>query len=108
MNKMQWSWFPDDIISMKLGDIIPIDARLLKIDQSALTGESLLDLGDGVYFGFTSKQGEIEVVVIAIGVHTFFGKTVHLVDNTNQVGHVQKASTAIENFCIYGSPSLKT
>jgi H+-transporting ATPase len=37
---------PGDLISIKLGDIIPADARLmegdpLKIDQSALTGESL-------------------------------------------------------------------
>ncbi|KAI7741913.1 hypothetical protein M8C21_008895 [Ambrosia artemisiifolia] len=33
---------------------------------------------------------EIEAVVIATGVHTFFGKAAHLVDSTNQVGHFQK------------------
>ncbi|KAE9465213.1 hypothetical protein C3L33_02890, partial [Rhododendron williamsianum] len=37
-----------------------------------------------------TKQGEIEAVVIATGVHTFFGKAAHLVDSTNQVGHFQK------------------
>lgn len=47
--------------------------------------------GDGVYSGSTVKQGEIEAVVIATGVHTFFGKAAHLVDSTNQVGHFQKA-----------------
>ncbi|KAE8736272.1 Plasma membrane ATPase 1 [Hibiscus syriacus] len=46
--------------------------------------------GDGVYSGSTCKQGEIEAVVIATGVHTFFGKAAHLVDTTNQVGHFQK------------------
>ncbi|GMH16834.1 hypothetical protein Nepgr_018675 [Nepenthes gracilis] len=99
---------PGDIISVKLGDIIPADARLLegdplKIDQSALTGESLpvtKGPGDGVYSGSTCKQGEIEAVVIATGVHTFFGKAAHLVDTTNQVGHFQKVLTAIGNFCI--------
>ncbi|GAB4860701.1 ATPase 11, plasma membrane-type [Ancistrocladus abbreviatus] len=99
---------PGDIISVKLGDIIPADARLLegdplKIDQSALTGESLpvtKGPGDGVYSGSTCKQGEIEAVVIATGVHTFFGKAAHLVDSTNQVGHFQKVLTAIGNFCI--------
>ncbi|XP_010272214.1 PREDICTED: ATPase 11, plasma membrane-type-like [Nelumbo nucifera] len=99
---------PGDIISIKLGDIIPADARLLegdplKIDQSALTGESLpvtKGPGDGVYSGSTCKQGEIEAVVIATGVHTFFGKAAHLVDTTNQVGHFQKVLTAIGNFCI--------
>ncbi|XP_022921831.1 ATPase 8, plasma membrane-type-like [Cucurbita moschata] len=99
---------PGDVISVKLGDIIPADARLLegdplKIDQSALTGESLpvtKNPGDGVFSGSTCKQGEIEAVVIATGVHTFFGKAAHLVDSTNQVGHFQKVLTAIGNFCI--------
>ena len=48
--------------------------------------------GDGVYSGSTCKQGEIEAVVIATGVHTFFGKAAHLVDTTNQVGHFQKVT----------------
>ncbi|KNA22669.1 hypothetical protein SOVF_032250 [Spinacia oleracea] len=99
---------PGDIISIKLGDIVPADARLmdgdpLKIDQSSLTGESLpvtKGPGDGVYSGSTCKQGEIEAIVIATGVHTFFGKAAHLVDSTNQVGHFQKVLTAIGNFCI--------
>ncbi|XP_019055640.1 PREDICTED: ATPase 9, plasma membrane-type [Nelumbo nucifera] len=99
---------PGDVISIKLGDIVPADARLLegdplKIDQSALTGESLpvtKNPGDEVFSGSTCKQGEIEAVVIATGVHTFFGKAAHLVDSTNQVGHFQKVLTAIGNFCI--------
>ncbi|CAI0555869.1 unnamed protein product [Linum tenue] len=99
---------PGDIISIKLGDIVPADARLLegdplKIDQSALTGESLpvtRHPGDEVFSGSTCKQGELEAVVIATGVHTFFGKAAHLVDSTNQVGHFQQVLTAIGNFCI--------
>ncbi|KAJ4718582.1 Plasma membrane ATPase [Melia azedarach] len=99
---------PGDIISIKLGDIIPADARLLdgdplKIDQAALTGESLPVTkmpGDEVFSGSTCKQGEIEAIVIATGVHTFFGKAAHLVDSTNQEGHFQKVLTAIGNFCI--------
>ncbi|KAL2237954.1 UNVERIFIED_CONTAM: Plasma membrane ATPase 1 [Sesamum indicum] len=99
---------PGDVISIKLGDIIPADARLLqgdplKIDQSALTGESLpvtKNPGDGVYSGSTCKQGEIEAVVIATGVHTFFGKAAHLVENTTHVGHFQKVLTSIGNFCL--------
>ncbi|XP_054782343.1 plasma membrane ATPase-like [Prosopis cineraria] len=119
---------PGDVISIKLGDIIPADARLLegdplKIDQSALTGESLpvtKNPSDEIFSGSTVKQGEIEAIVIATGVHTFFGKAAHLVDSTNQVGHFQKVLnflsllmnwdccyffcgqvlTAIGNFCI--------
>ncbi|XP_021819909.1 ATPase 10, plasma membrane-type [Prunus avium] len=99
---------PGDIISIKLGDIVPADARLLegdplKIDQSALTGESLpvtKRTGDEVFSGSTCKHGEIEAVVIATGVHSFFGKAAHLVDSTEVVGHFQQVLTAIGNFCI--------
>ncbi|XP_047941944.1 plasma membrane ATPase 2-like isoform X2 [Salvia hispanica] len=99
---------PGDIVSIKLGDIVPADVRLLegdalKIDQSALTGESLpvnKGPGEAVYSGSTCKLGELEAVVYATGVHTFFGKAAHLVDTTNQVGHFQKVLTAIGNFCI--------
>uniref|UniRef100_A0A1D1XXC7 Plasma membrane ATPase n=1 Tax=Anthurium amnicola TaxID=1678845 RepID=A0A1D1XXC7_9ARAE len=99
---------PGDIISIKLGDIIPADARLLegdplKIDQSTLTGESLpvtKRTGDQVFAGSICKQGEIEAVVIATGVHSFFGKAAHLVDTTESVGHFQKVLTSIGNFCI--------
>ncbi|CAK7356429.1 unnamed protein product [Dovyalis caffra] len=112
---------PGDIVSIKLGDIIPADARLLegdslKIDQanlwnhrknlfvqSALTGESLpvtKRTGDEVYSGSTCKHGEIEAVIIATGVNSFFGKAAHLVDTTDVVGHFQAVLTAIGNFCI--------
>ncbi|KAG2398338.1 ATPase 10 [Vigna angularis] len=99
---------PGDIISIKLGDIVPADARLLegdplKIDQSALTGESLpvtKRTGDEVFSGSTCKHGEIEAVVIATGVHSFFGKAAYLVDSTEVVGHFQKVLTSIGNFCI--------
>ncbi|XP_020208195.1 ATPase 6, plasma membrane-type [Cajanus cajan] len=99
---------PGDMISIKLGDIVPADARLLegdplKIDQSALTGESLpvtRSPGEGVFSGSTCKQGEIEAVVIATGINTFFGKAAHLVDSTNNVGHFQMVLTSIGNFCI--------
>ncbi|CAN6828959.1 unnamed protein product [Brassica oleracea] len=99
---------PGDIVSIKLGDIIPADARLLegdplKIDQATLTGESLpvtKNPGSSVFSGSTCKQGEIEAVVIATGVHTFFGKAAHLVDSTTHVGHFQKVLTSIGNFCI--------
>ncbi|EFJ34065.1 hypothetical protein SELMODRAFT_83063, partial [Selaginella moellendorffii] len=99
---------PGDIIAIKLGDIIPADARLLegdslKIDQSALTGESLPVTkrpGDEVLSGSTCKVGEMNAVVISTGVHSFLGKAAHLVDSTNNVGHFQKVLTSIGNFCI--------
>jgi len=77
------------------GSVTPCFPLCCALFQSALTGESLpvsKGPGDGVYSGSTCKQGEIEAVVIATGVHTFFGKAAHLVDTTNQVGHFQKVT----------------
>jgi cation transport ATPase len=73
------------------------------VDQSALTGESMPATkkpGDEVFSGSTCKQGEIEAVVIATGVHTFFGKAAHLVDSTNNVGHFQKV-LSLSYHCFY-------
>ncbi|KAK4489168.1 hypothetical protein RD792_004962 [Penstemon davidsonii] len=75
-------------------------ARLAPKAKSALTGESLpvtKNPGDGVYSGSTCKQGEIEAVVIATGVHTFFGKAAHLVENTTHIGHFQKILNLARN-----------
>ncbi|GAY38999.1 hypothetical protein CUMW_041030 [Citrus unshiu] len=74
-------------------------ARLAPKGKSALTGESLpvtKGPGDGVYSGSTCKQGEIEAVVIATGVHTFFGKAAHLVDTTNQILNLAHNKSDIE------------
>ncbi|MEJ2047935.1 MAG: plasma-membrane proton-efflux P-type ATPase, partial [Dehalococcoidia bacterium] len=65
---------PGDIIRLRIGSIIPADAKLLEgdpveVDQSALTGESLPvehKSGDAVYSGSILRQGEIEALVSAI------------------------------------------
>lgn len=71
--------------------------------QSALTGESLpvtKRTGDEVYSGSTCKHGEIEAVVIATGVHSFFGKAAHLVDSTEVVGHFQQVTPNSPNLSL--------
>ena len=72
---------------MRLGDIVPADARLLEgdpieVDQSALTGESLpapRKPGEAVFSGSIVRQGEIGAFVYATGANTYFGKTAQLV-----------------------------
>ncbi|RCI02493.1 plasma membrane H+-ATPase [Rhizopus stolonifer] len=101
---------PGDIISIKLGDVIPADGRLLKahgdvsIDQAALTGESLpvgKEEGDEVFSGSTVKQGEAEAVVIGTGTNTFFGRAAKLVGEAgDDEGHLQSILAKIGNFCL--------
>ena len=99
---------PGDLIRLRLGDIVPADARLLdgdpvEVDQSALTGESLpaeRKSADTVYSGSILKKGEIDVLVSATGKQTFFGKTAQLVESTHTVSHFQKALLKIGNYLI--------
>ncbi|MCG6948071.1 MAG: plasma-membrane proton-efflux P-type ATPase [Acidobacteria bacterium] len=90
---------PGDLIRLRLGDVIPADARLrddgeLQVDQSALTGESLpvkRSHGDAVYSGSVLKLGESDATVIATGGDTFFGRTALLVEQSETVSHFQQA-----------------
>ncbi|KAI0696067.1 plasma-membrane proton-e [Cytidiella melzeri] len=100
---------PGDIISFKIGDIVPADCRLVEainvsIDQAALTGESLPQskkLGDQCFSGSTCKQGEAEGVVISTGANTFFGRAASLVgQDDDTTGHLQKILAQIGSFCL--------
>jgi H+-transporting ATPase len=99
---------PGDVIRVRLGDIVPADARLLdgdpiEVDQSALTGESLPATrkpGDAVFSGSIVRQGEIGAMVYATGRNTYFGKTAELVQQAHTVSHFQRAVLKIGNYLI--------
>ncbi len=99
---------PGDRIRVRIGDIVPADARLqagdpIEVDQSALTGESLpveRKTGDDVYSGSIVKQGEIEALVTATGAATYFGKTARLVESAHTVSHFQRAVLKIGDYLI--------
>ncbi len=99
---------PGDVIRVRLGDIVPADARLLEgdpveVDQSALTGESLpatRKSGEAVFSGSIIRQGEIDAMVYATGANTYFGKTAQLVQEAHTVSHFQRAVLKIGNYLI--------
>jgi len=99
---------PGDVIRLKLGDIVPADARLLpgdpiEVDESALTGESLpasKKPGDAVFSGSIVRQGEIDALVYATGTHSYFGKTAQMVQGPESVSHFQKAVLKIGDYLI--------
>jgi H+-transporting ATPase len=105
---------PGDVIRLRLGDVVPADARLLdgdqiEVDQSALTGESLpveCDSGEAVFSGTIVRQGEIGAVVYATGTNTYFGKTAELVQGAHTVSHFQRAVLKIGNYLILLAVSL--
>jgi H+-transporting ATPase len=99
---------PGDLIRVRLGDIVPADAQLLacdplQVDQSSLTGESLpvtRGPGQDLYSGSVIRQGEADAVVSATGMHTYMGKTAHLVETAHTVSHFQRAVVKIGDYLI--------
>jgi len=99
---------PGDVIRLRLGDIVPADARLLagdpiEVDQSALTGESLPATrkpGEAVFSGSIIRVGEIDAMVYATGANTYFGKTAQLVQEAHTVSHFQRAVLNIGDYLI--------
>jgi H+-transporting ATPase len=75
---------PGDVIRLRLGDIVPADARLL----------------DAVFSGSIVRRGEIGALVYATGGKTYFGKTAELVETAVTVSHFQKAVLKIGNYLI--------
>ena len=107
---------PGDVIRVRLGDIVPADARFLagepvEVDQSALTGESLpatRESGDAVFSGSIIRQGEIGALVYATGANTYFGKTAQLVQEAHTVSHFQRAVLKIGTYLIILAMALVT
>jgi H+-transporting ATPase len=99
---------PGDVIRMRLGDIVPADARLLggrpgrggrvgahrgvaaRHPPARRRGVLRLDL----------RQGEIGALVYATGTKTYFGKTAELVQDVESVSHFQRAVLKIGKFLI--------
>ena len=89
---------PGDLIRVRLGDIVPADARLvegssLQVDRSTLTGESLpveCERGAELYAGTVVRRGEADALVFATGPRIHFAETVTLVQKAVPVSHLQR------------------
>jgi H+-transporting ATPase len=97
-----------DIISVKPGDIVPADAKIitgeLSVDQSALTGESMpieVHPSDIINAGSIIRLGEATCVVINTGTNTYFGKTAELVKIAQPKSHQEAMMMTIVKYLIY-------
>ncbi len=99
---------PGDVVRIRSGDIVPADLKLLEgeylqVDESALTGESLPveKNADGIaYSGSIIQKGEMNALVVATGMNTYFGETTKLVAGVQTRSHFQKAVLKIGNYLI--------
>ena len=91
-----------DVVRLRAGDFVPADARALdgdlRVDQSALTGESLelpKRAGDALFAGSVVRRGEATAVVTATGARTYFGRTTHLIESARPKLHVEEITTRL-------------
>jgi len=99
---------PGDVIRVRLGNIVPADAKLVEgdyllIDESALTGESLpveKHASEVAYASSIVRQGEMDAVVTTTGMSTYFGRTTKLVEEAQERSHFQKAIVKIGDYLI--------
>ena len=105
---------PGDLVRLRLGDIVPADAKLLtgdylSVDQAALTGESLpvsKRADDTVYSGSIIKQGEMTGLVTSTGSNTFLGRTASLVAGAETSSEFQKTIMHIGNFLVVSAVAV--
>jgi H+-transporting ATPase len=99
---------PGDIAKIHLGDIVPADIKLTEgdyvtADESSLTGESLpvdKKVGDICYSGSIIQKGQMNGIVFATGMHTYFGRAAGLVSGLSPKSHLQKAVITIGDYLI--------
>lgn len=105
-----------DIIILDTGDMVPADVRIirsnhLKVDQSALTGESggvtkysdptdaesILGCNNMAFMGSNVIGGSAEAIVVAVGDDTIFGSMAEKLTRKKPVTTYDKGSKAIVN-----------
>jgi len=112
---------PGDLVFLKIGDLVPADIRLTKvnelaINESLLTGESLpvekiagkissekflpQDLKNIAFAGTAVCGGEGQGIVIATGKNTYFGKTAGYLKQTIPQSDFQKSLKKFSNFLL--------
>ncbi len=91
-----------DVVRLRAGDFVQADARVLdgdlRVDQSALTGESKLAsrrAGEALYSGSVVSRGEASAVVTATGARTYFGRTTHLVQSARPKLHIEEITARL-------------
>lgn len=100
-----------DTVIIQTGDKIPVDGKIVSgeaaINQSAITGESLLvkrGLGEKVFSGSILDNGYLEVLAESVGEDTTFSKILELVEEA-QEGKA-KTQRFLEKFAKYYTPAI--
>lgn len=103
---------PGDVIRLRAGDIVPADACIINgnlgLDQSALTGESLIveqGANGEIYSGSLVRRGEANAIILRTGSKTYYGRTAELVSLARPKLHIEEIISQVVRwlFAIVGS-----
>ncbi len=97
---------PGDVLELTMGDLIPADVTFaevknVSVNEAVVTGESLPRQkanGEVGYSGSFLATGLAHAVVSKTGVHTYFGKTLSLVDVTPRRSQLEKDILSVSRF----------
>jgi H+-transporting ATPase len=93
---------PGDLVRVRIGDLLSADVKILDgalgVDQSALTGESVIvekSAGEIAYSGSAAKRGEATGLVDATGTKTYFGRTISLLELAKPKLHMEAVTVKV-------------
>lgn len=99
----------DDVIALKVGDIIPVDGVVVngnaELDTSSVTGEFALEQiseGSKVYSGTSVKNGSVDIKATSTYDNSTTNKILNLVLESNE--HKSKAEKFITKFATWYTP----
>lgn len=94
---------PDDVLLLETGDKIPADAKIfeiigLKVDEAALTGESIAiekSKGELIFAGTQIVHGKCKATVVTTGMETKLGKIAEMIQEREEKTPLQVKMTQL-------------
>jgi Cd2+/Zn2+-exporting ATPase len=103
--------FPGDILLIRPGELIPVDAIITKgvasVDESTITGEAIpieKTIGNEVYSGTLNQNGVLEVKATRVGNDSTLGKVISLI--TEAENHHPKSVALIDRYAQWFTPAI--
>lgn len=103
--------FPGDILLIRPGELIPVDALIsngtASIDESSISGEAIpaeKSIGDEVYSGTLNQNGVIEIKTIRVAEDSTLGKIIKLVSEAEN--HHPETVALIDRYARWFTPTI--
>jgi Cd2+/Zn2+-exporting ATPase len=103
--------FPEDILLIRAGELIPVDAiitsGIASVDESSITGEPIpieKTIGDEVYSGTLNQNGVIHIKASRVGKDSTLGKVITLITEAEK--HHPESIALIDRYAQWFTPTI--